>query len=89
MKSDTQMLPLELPKQLYQDLKTVADQQNTPMAVVLRSLIKHSISPQAKLLQLRDSGTAKPSSFLDLARPLVYYGPRYHSDKSDDELLYE
>ena len=78
-----QVLPIKLPDELYQDLKTVSRETNTPMA----KIIKDEIGPKiAKITKKIKQQQAKNSIEYMLNNPIT--GKNYLPNLTDDEILY-
>jgi len=86
-KSKIKVLPIKLADALYQDLKYVAEKQHTSMAEIVRKHIE-PVQETAENLRKKHQQKSKPKDIFEDLKHLIYTGPLYEADKTDDEILY-
>lgn len=85
------VLPIKLSDSLYAGLKYTAQVKNTTMAEIIRQAISPLVSKKAVLLSdTKHSQTLDPkkTSVIASLPYLLYQGPMYQQNKTNDELVY-
>ncbi|MBU1085007.1 ribbon-helix-helix domain-containing protein [Patescibacteria group bacterium] len=81
-----QVLPIKLPDDLYQDLKTVSRATNVPMAEFIRQSINKPLKAKLKTSQLKQQRLTK--NFVEYMTNNTISKKDAYPNLTDDQLLY-